>query len=466
MADAEPAPSCQVSLLVPHPNRVAVLVADDGSPDPHGSAPARLPMLHLGSTEPLLSDIVAAVDVVDVVDVRTTPVLRQVITSSDSAVSGSGEASRLCLLVEFEPTAADPPAGWAWRDLSTEAIDRLEPETSRAAVAAWVREREVGWSPMRPAWSRPGWFARASAWMLEQMAADGRPAVGPPRQHQLWGASVVLRAPAAGADAFFKCSPEIFRHEASVTAALAERMPGLVPEVVAVDGDEGWMLMRDLGAAELGDQDESQWHEGLEALAGIQHGWLGRTDELIALGLPARPLTDLAAEVERLAQDADLVARMGRDLQERWAAEAPALAAACRHLDEIGPGMTLVHGDFHPWNVTFGAAGARVFDWTDAAVSHPGVDLATYLFRTDDMAVRRGLLEAWVRAWSSVTAEESLREAATLGLVVGALYQVQTYRTLLPSLPRAGADDDLADADVDWIERSLARHRQGLGSRR
>ena len=139
------------------------------------------------------------------------------------------------MLVEFDSGAADPPAGWTWLDLDAEAILRLEPESARAAVASWARERVDGWSPLRPAWSRPGWLARASAWMVEQMAANGRPAVGAPRQHQLWNVSVVLRAPAETGDVFFKCSADIFRHEAATTQALAERMPTQVPEVIAVD---------------------------------------------------------------------------------------------------------------------------------------------------------------------------------------------------------------------------------------
>ncbi len=115
-------------------------------------------------------------------------------------------AGRGTLLVECDAIGAAPAPGWTWLDLDAQAIARLEPETSRAAVASWVRERADGWSPLRPAWSRPGWFARASTWMVEQMAAVGRPAVGAPRQHQLWGLSVVLRAPSADGDVFFKCT--------------------------------------------------------------------------------------------------------------------------------------------------------------------------------------------------------------------------------------------------------------------
>jgi aminoglycoside phosphotransferase (APT) family kinase protein len=133
-------------------------------------------------------------------------------------------------------------------------------------------------------------------------------------------------------------------------------------------------------------------------------------------------------------------------------------------LDAIGPGPSLVHGDFHPWNVVYAPGSARVFDWSDAAVSHPFVDLATYVFRTRDVSMRHDLLHAYAAAWSSGGSAESLDEAAALGLVVGALYQVQTYRALLPTLMANGADDDLADADLDWINRTLTRHQQGLES--
>ena len=78
--------------------------------------------------------------------------------------------------------------------------------------------------------------------------------------------------------------------------------------------------------------------------------------------------------------------------------------------------------------------------------------------------VRRHLVDAYVGAWSNEVSEEALREAAALGLVVGALYQVQTYRALLPTLTGNGADDGMAGADLDWINRTLTRHQRGLES--
>ncbi|HET6987459.1 MAG TPA: aminoglycoside phosphotransferase family protein [Kribbella sp.] len=468
MTEPEPAESCHVTLLVPHPRRIAVLVADaDSSSGTSTSTQTlmppqpRLPTLRMNNAEPSLAEILASVDVVDT---STVAVLRVVMTSAAEANDGEDHEHAETFMVEFEAASTDPSAGWAWQDLDASVIARLEPATSRAAVASWVRERAEGWSLLRPQWSHPGWFARASSWIVDQMAAARLPVVAAPRQHQLWGISVVLRASSADGDVFFKCSAEAFRHEAVATQALAGMMPELVPEVIAVDGARGWMLMRDLGAAELGDQDESLWFEGVVAHAGIQQLWLGRSEELVALGLPNRSLTDLAAQVGAMTQDSALLGRMPPDLRERWLATAPMLIESCRRLDKIGPGPTLVHGDFHPWNVAFGPATTRVFDWTDAALSHPFVDLATYVFRSQDVSVRQGLVDAYVDAWSTMGSEASLRDAAALGLVVGALYQVQSYRALLPTLIGNGADDGLADADLHWIERSLTRHEQGLNS--
>lgn len=467
MTGGGPAEGCQVSVLVPHPERTAVMVADAGPLVGSGAhrRRARLPTVWLANAEPLVSEIL---DSVDVLDSDTTVVLRQVVTSAsaaaDSMSSERDEVTRVVVECDAGAAAAELPPGWTWLDLDAPAIARLEPETSQAAVASWARERAEGWSPLRPAWSRPGWFAPAAVWMVEQMAALGRPAVAVPRQHQLWGLSVILRAPSADGAVFFKCGADVLGREATATLALARLLPDVMPQVIAVDERQGWMLMRDLGAPELGELEESLWGHGIVAHAAIQRSMLSRTGELVRLGLPVRSLAGLATSVQQMSQDTALLERMRPELRQRWLATSPTLVKACLRLDAIGPGPSLVHGDFHPWNVVYGPGTTRVFDWSDAAVSHPFVDLATYVYRTRDVSVRHRLVDAYVAAWSTWGSEERLCEAAALGLVVGALYQVQAYRALLPTLMADGADDGLADADLDWINRTLTRHEQGLES--
>lgn len=460
MADPGTAQTCLVGWLLPHPQRNAVLVREtEAGP---GSGSWSLPTVRVDGAEPTLSQILDAIHSVP----TTSGVVLRLIALPAGAGSSTraDESDEVSLVVEFDADAPEAPEGWGWRTLDPESIAEMTPEPSREVAASWAAERARGWAEQRPPWSRPGWFARASDWMLEQMAAHGRPATGVPRQHQLWGVSTVLRAPSADGDFYLKCSAGLFRHEAAMTRALAGSMQDVMPQVVSVEDDEGWLLMRGFDADEQGDQDQSEWTRGLVAHAGIQRSWLGRTDELVALGLPVRSLNELAAQVEEMAGDHALLSRLAPGLRERWMRETPTLAQSCLRLDRLGPGPSLVHGDFHPWNVVSTPDTVRVFDWTDATVSHPFVDLATYVLRADDVAVRRHLMDTYLACWSETLSTTSLQEAAELALVVGSVYQVQTYRSLLPTLMRDGADDGLAGGDVDWIKRTLSCYDHGLES--
>lgn len=364
------------------------------------------------------------------------------------------------LIVEIGPLSTEP-RGFCWALLNEPEVETVDPAWARASMRSWTRERIAGWSDLRPQWSRPGWLAEASRWMQGQMIAAGYPDPEVPRIHQLWGISVVLSAASSTGSAFLKCSSDRFRHEGRMTQALAHRSPGYFPDVLAVEPDRGWLLMRDLDAPLIGDQPESMWQLGLDALAGLQQKWVGRTDDLLAAGAELRPLCQLADWVNGTAQDADLMSRFDHEVREAWPASVPAMVAACTSLDQIGPGPTLTHGDFHPWNVVARQDGTRIFDWTDAAVAHPFLDLVTYIMRTDDLALRHHLLQCYLGLWSRYLSSDDLKAAGRLALVVGALYQAYSHSQLIPTV----MPDDLAqlrDGDVHWLRRALNRLDHGV----
>jgi len=66
----------------------------------------RLPTLTLSSEEPLLSEILASIDVVDT---ETTAVLRQVMTSGHAVPGERRESGEVALLMEFEAGPDDAP---------------------------------------------------------------------------------------------------------------------------------------------------------------------------------------------------------------------------------------------------------------------------------------------------------------------------------------------------------------------
>ncbi len=180
------------------------------------------------------------------------------------------------LIAEIGPLTSEPD-GFCWALLDECDVETIDPAWARASLRSWIGERRAGWSDLRPQWSRPGWLAEAARWMREQMIAAGYLDPEVPRIHHLWGISVVLSADSRTGNAFLKCSSDRFRHEGRMTQALADRCREYLPDVLAIEPDRGWLLMRDLDAPLLGDQPESTWQLGLDALAGLQQEWLGRT---------------------------------------------------------------------------------------------------------------------------------------------------------------------------------------------
>ena len=342
-------------------------------------------------------------------------------------------------------------------------VASAEPAIARTYLDRWLAELDgAAEGPARPPWSRPGWLARASAWMTDRLAEIGRPLVAAPQMHALWGLSAVIRGETASGAYYLKgCSP-VFPTEAAITRVLATSDPDLLPIVVATDDAENWLLMGDLGRTIIGDQPVAGWPAGLAAQAAIQRRWLGRTDELAAAGFERRGLAELASQIPRLAE-LPLLAPMKPESMRRLEAAIPRLVEACERLSGIGPAESIVHGDLHPWNVANVDGRPIVFDWSDSCIGHPFLDLATFVCRTADVAARRACVDAYSAAWSDVLHPAALEEAVLLALPLGALHQVESYRRIVAGV---AADDvgDMAEAGPHYAEQALAWLDGGLAA--
>ena len=427
-------------ILLPHPTRPAVLTTASGT----------LPTVT--STEWATTELLGAVAA------RLgslSPVLRIVTGPIDRA----GDSN--LRLVELDAFGPDAPAGLTWTDSAALDLAVAVPPDLRAAVQRAIGRQRNEPGPLDPPWSRPGWFARASAWMTARMEELGCAPTEPPRTVYLWGIAIVLRAESAAGAMFLKRSASVFGQEAAVTGLLAEATPDLVTRVAAVEPDEGWLLMYDHGDRKLGERPQDAWAVGLDRLATIQRAWTARTGELAGAGAPVRSILALAEAVPTFATRDALASQLSPADRSAWDDAVPAFAAACRRLDELGPSPTLVHGDFHPWNVTDEPDGPRVFDWTDAAISHPFTDLAVYATRPDDPAVRRAMRDAYLGRWSDQLDPAALAEAGDLAIVVGTLYQVDSYIRIVETLD---PDDlwDLASATGSWARAAVATLTEGI----
>ena len=430
----------ELVLLVPHPTRSAVLTTVNGAL-PTVTAPGPRTVEQLVAVAERLGSL--------------PPVLRKAV----GRMGEDGDAT--LLLVDLETIGPEAPDGLRWTNTADlDLATAVAPELRGAMERAIARHRD-GPGPLDPPWARPGWFARVSSWMTQQMAALGRPVTAPPRIYYLWSISMVLRAESTDGPMYLKASAPLFDGEAAVTASLARATPDLVTRVAAVEPTEGWLLMDDHGEAHLGDQPPERWVEGLEVHATIQRHWATRTDELARTGAALRPLAELATALPDFASRLALTGEFSAADRRAWDATLPALVESCHRLDALGPAPTLVHGDFHPWNVADGPGGPRLFDWTDAAISHPFTDLAVYVTRARDIALRRTMRDAYLARWADVMDPTDLAGAGDLAIVVGTLYQVDSYLRIVESL---GPDDiwDLGTATGSWARAAIDAQREGI----
>ena len=184
-----------------------------------------------------------------------------------------------------------------------------------------------------------------------------------------------MRVPTDAGDVWFKAAVPGLAHEARVVQLIAVRRPDLVPPLLAVDVDRGWMLLEDAGERlrELlpADSDQSVWLEILPLYAGLQLDLAAGRDAFLAAGALDHRLTALPGLFAGLLGDDEALASLTGDERERLAALAPRIETDCRLLGELGIEETIQHDDLHDGQVFLRGGRYLILDWGDACVHTP-----------------------------------------------------------------------------------------------
>jgi hypothetical protein len=270
--------------------------------------------------------------------------------------------------------------------------------------------------------------------MAATAAEAGRPLTALPRPFFLRGISAVLRAPTNRGDLFLKAVFPPFHAEPILTRLLAERFPASIPPVVAVEPDEGWLLVGDIGSAwveEVPERDRpAALGRGAAALVGIQRAFAAdgaARRMLLEAGAPHRPLSSLAAQV------AEAIGPMGMGVGDpleptRAARVIAGVEAAVMAVEAIGLPESVVHGDFHSGNAAVVEDRIVIIDWSDAAIGNPAVDLITWIAWSRDRPHEiDAAIDGWIEAWSTAVDAGALRGVIDDVLVVGSAYQIVSY---------------------------------------
>jgi phosphotransferase family enzyme len=296
-------------------------------------------------------------------------------------------------------------------------------------------------------WTEPSWLDCAHEWIRSQLEPLGLKPAGEIEQPHVRPWSTVLRVPTDAGDLWFKANMPAQAFEAAVVQILASRRPDLVPGLLALDVERGWMLESDAGTMlrELLDQnrDFDVWEQILPLYAELQIAAAEDRDRLLAAGAPDRRLSKLPGQFEELLGDGATLASLTEDELDRLRALVPRIEAECRELESYALPETIQHDDFHDGQI-FVRDGRYVFlDWGDACVSHPFfslvVTLAVLAYRLDlehEAPELDRFRDEYLEPWTRFRPRAELAQAYPIAYRLGVLCRGLTWALIVSAIPR------------------------------
>ena len=282
----------------------------------------------------------------------------------------------------------------------------------------------------RPTWARRGWWKDAEDWLQDELGRLGYHEVSKFEQLRQWSISTVGRVQTEKGTLYFKAAPPMFAREAEITVTLAQLFPSNLPQVITSHPEKGWFVMADFGDHKP-DNKAAYRAAALRRLADMQIEVVNHQATLMAGGCEERPLAALTEAFDELLEYPRVKAELTSEDLELLDTSRPKIQAMLAELANCGVPETLSHGDFHFGNVAVKDDNYIIFDWTDACITHPYIDIAhatSYYDEPEKQALIAAYLEPWRRAFPNAQIER----AFTLAEVAMPIFLLKPIGRFLP----------------------------------
>ncbi|MEU0092286.1 aminoglycoside phosphotransferase family protein [Kribbella sp. NPDC006257] len=253
-----------------------------------------------------------------------------------------------------------------------------------APLEEW--ESLVAFDPLRATWAEVDGPYKLISWAAGILGSTDW------TQVKTWNLSCLIRFATDDGGAWAKATSRFCSVDADVIEQVREYDALLVPEVLGVDLENRWSLLRHVPGNDC-------WEPELATVTDVVSRWVAvqaaidpsslRTPRMLPEDLAGELAGLLAGQVgERLTPDEVVAA-------QRLVEELPAIVA---RLESAGLPNTLVHGDFHPGNWRSDGVNGRIVDWADSYIGHPATDIER--LRGWLPAEKQGhAVETWTTAW-------------------------------------------------------------------
>ena len=240
---------------------------------------------------------------------------------------------------------------------------------------------------------------------------------------------------------WFKAVGEPNTREFAVTLALAQECPHWFAKIIASNPTwHGW-LMEEVNGYELDDEPDGRpWALTARVLAKVQKRFVGREDELLALGCRDWRMPRVLAALDRFFGDME-------EIMERQPSEPPrrldrdelrALKVRCQDLchrvEDVDIPYTITHGDFSPHNVLVSNGWPIFIDWAEAYVSFPFISWEYFWNRMikdhpehadwHERMHRNYAYRVWAPLLTQTRVDEGLRLSPAMAVLILALYGI------------------------------------------
>ncbi len=294
--------------------------------------------------------------------------------------------------VEVEATPIDP----GWRAVDPDEL---------AAISAP--------HPLRAAYAKSGGPASDLRWADEALRALDRPRAGAAVQVKTWNLSGVHRIPTGCGAAWLKRVNGWQTPESVVINAVAGIDPGLVHTLLAADPVTGRTLVEDAPGEDAWVPDQAAVEQAVTRWVGVQAALSAphQRQRLVAAGVPDLSLARMGQRLTTGLLEAPLALPSAeRAMLQELVDELPARLGA---LADTGLPDTVVHGDFQGGNWRTDGSNLKLMDWSDAAITHPALDVAGLLASLPPDR-REATLDLWAHRWQSAVPGSDPYAAAAL----------------------------------------------------
>lgn len=294
-------------------------------------------------------------------------------------------------------------------------------------------QKNANFPNYRQPWENAGWYSQAIDWIKDTLSLLEVEVIEKPEQIKWWSLSSVLRVMTTQGYYYFKTNAvqPLFVDEIRLLTYLGSIWPNRVPVMVASDPDKKWMLLEDEGN-KIGHEASIEDKKNLlKNFADLQIDSIEITHELLKHGCVDRRPQQMTAFIAPLLEDEFVVTRLTQTEMDELRSDVPKIMEMCSMISTYSVPCSLVHGDLHFGNISASSDGGfTFFDWTDASIAHPFMDMLL-IYNEKDSAAREQLRDIYLSAWTRFEPMNRLLELWSLCGVVHAIYHAISYQYIL-----------------------------------